>query len=61
MRTFTTLILVAALAAGLSACGRKGQPIPPDGATVRQYPQIPFPQSQTPAQREDRGTETIPQ
>lgn len=45
MRRLTTLILVAALAASLSACGRRGKPIVPEGSTYpRQYPNVEFPQ-----------------
>ncbi|MGE5515607.1 MAG: LPS translocon maturation chaperone LptM [Bacteroidota bacterium] len=45
MRRLTTLILVAAMAVSLSACGRKGKPIPPEGSTYpRTYPDVEFPQ-----------------
>lgn len=55
MRTLTTLIVMAALAATLSACGRRGKPIPPDGAYTRTYPDIQFPEDRTKPQ--DQGTE----
>jgi predicted small lipoprotein YifL len=39
MRTLVVLILLAALASPLAACGRKGQPEPPPGADFpRTYP-----------------------
>lgn len=45
MRKLTTLILVAAMAVSLSACGRKGKPIPPEGSAFpRHYPSMEFPQ-----------------
>lgn len=41
------ILLLAALTAPLAACGRKGRPIPPDGATYpRKYPDITFPQDE---------------
>ena len=44
MRRLTTLVVIAVVALGLSACGRKGKPIPPEGSTYpRQYPNIEFP------------------
>jgi predicted small lipoprotein YifL len=45
MRRLTTVVLVAVLAVSLTACGRKGRPIPPDGTTVRTYPDIQFPKA----------------
>ncbi|MGE5476299.1 MAG: LPS translocon maturation chaperone LptM [Bacteroidales bacterium] len=45
MRRLTTLVVIAAMALSLSACGRKGKPIPPDGSTYpRPYPNVEFPQ-----------------
>lgn len=41
LRTVAMLLLVAALAAPLAACGKKGPPIPPDGQDSdypRSYP-----------------------
>ncbi len=41
LRSFALLMLVAALAAPLAACGKKGPPIPPDGQDSdfpRSYP-----------------------
>lgn len=36
---------MALAAAPLAACGRKGRPIPPEGATYpRQYPNVTFPE-----------------
>lgn len=56
MRRLTTLIVIAAVAVGLSACGRKGKPIPPEGATYpRTYPDITFPSAPDKAQD---GTES---
>lgn len=56
MRRLTTLILIAAVAVSLSACGRKGKPIPPEGSTYpRQYPDIQFPQQ---PEQERSGSET---
>jgi predicted small lipoprotein YifL len=44
MRKLTMVVLVAALAVSVSACGRKGRPIPPEGATYpRSYPEVTFP------------------
>lgn len=44
MRKLTTLVVIAAVGLGLSACGRKGKPIPPEGSTYpRHYPDIQFP------------------
>lgn len=52
MRRLTTLVLVTAVALSLSACGRKGKPIAPEGSTYpRQYPQVEFP----PAPNQPRG------
>ncbi len=45
MRKLTMVVLVAALAVSVSACGRKGRPIPPEGATYPQtYPKVTFPE-----------------
>lgn len=56
MRRLMTLVVIAAMAASLSACGRKGKPIPPEGSTYpRQYPDIQFPQQ---PQAERSGSET---
>lgn len=41
LRTLALLLLVAALAGPLAACGKKGPPIPPDGEDStypRSYP-----------------------
>jgi predicted small lipoprotein YifL len=41
LRTVTLILLVAALAGPLAACGKKGPPIPPDGQDSdfpRRYP-----------------------
>lgn len=54
MRTFTTLLVLTAVALTLSACGRRGRPIPPEGAYTRTYPDIQFPNQTQP----DQGTET---
>jgi len=52
MRKLTMLVLVAAMAVSLSACGRKGRPIPPEGATYpRTYPNVTFPDD-APVERE---------
>ncbi|HLO76189.1 MAG TPA: hypothetical protein VK196_07020 [Magnetospirillum sp.] len=64
MRTLTVLIVVAAMAAGLSACGRKSRPEVPEGSTYpRHYPDITFPsgpQGQPPASPDaGTGTETL--
>lgn len=41
------ILLLAALTAPLAACGRKGRPIPPEGATYpRKYPDITFPRDE---------------
>lgn len=54
MRRLTTLVIIAAMAVGLSACGRKGKPIAPEGTTYpRHYPDIQFPQQ--PDQNQGRG------
>lgn len=43
-RRLLALVLVAGLASGLAACGRKGNPLPPDDAVYpRQYPYTPLP------------------
>lgn len=47
-RTLITLILVAAMAVPLAACGRRGKPVVPEGSTYpRTYPDITFPDNQT--------------
>lgn len=52
MRRLTTVVLVAAMAFSLTACGRKGRPIPPEGSSYpHTYPNIQFPD----------GTENQPQ
>lgn len=57
MRKVTTLVLIAAVALGLAACGRKGKPIPPEGSTYpRRYPDIQFPPA--PPSAEQTGTES---
>ena len=39
------MLLLALATAPLAACGRKGRPVPPDGATYpRKYPEITFPE-----------------
>lgn len=44
MRRMTLLVMVAALAVGLTGCGRKSRPIPPEGSLYpRTYPDITFP------------------
>lgn len=44
MRRLTTLAVIAVLALSLSACGRKGKLIPPEGSTYpRSYPDVSFP------------------
>ena len=59
MRRLTTLIVIAVVAVSLSACGRKGKPIPPEGATYpRQYPDIVFPPNQQQEQQNQGGTES---
>lgn len=63
MRQIITITLMIAMAAGLSACGRKGRPIAPEGATVRHYPDIDFPQGRaktTPPAQQDQNSEEIP-
>lgn len=56
MRRLTTLIVIAAVAVSLSACGRKGKPIPPEGSSYpRQYPDIVFPPNQQQQQQQDQG------
>jgi predicted small lipoprotein YifL len=47
MRRLILLVLVAALAAPLAACGRKGPPTPPEGADPN-YPRS-YPSGATPA------------
>lgn len=61
MRRLASLILVVAMAATLSACGRKGRLIAPEGSTYpRQYPDIQFPQApaEPGARREGAETQT---
>lgn len=61
MRRLTTLIVIAAMAASLSACGRKGKPIAPEGSSYpRQYPDIVFPPGppQQQQQQDQSGTES---
>ncbi|WP_019645821.1 lipoprotein [Novispirillum itersonii] len=41
VRLVLTLAVIAVAAGSLSACGRKGKPIPPDGATYNK----PYPRS----------------
>lgn len=66
MRRLTTLVVIAAVGLSLSACGRKGKPIPPEGSVYpRTYPNIeyppgpagqePQPQSQPPQQPAPQG------
>ena len=51
MRKLTMMVLVAAIAVSVSACGRKGRPVPPEGSTYpRTYPNVTFPDA--PAERE---------
>ncbi|HTH17545.1 MAG TPA: lipoprotein [Magnetospirillum sp.] len=56
MRRLTVLIMVAAMAAGLSACGRKGRPIVPEDSTYpRVYPPVSFPQGPSKDQTDEYG------
>lgn len=44
MRRLTIVILAAAMACGLSACGRKGRPLmPEDSVYPRFYPDVAYP------------------
>jgi predicted small lipoprotein YifL len=68
MRVLTIFVMMAVVVTSLSACGRKGRPIPPEGAVTRQYPDIQFPEQQAPARAQDKagegtasGAETNPQ
>lgn len=62
MRTLTVLVLVAAMAVSLSACGRKGRPIPPEGSTYpRNYPDITFPSGPTGEQAPRPDAESGPE
>jgi predicted small lipoprotein YifL len=46
IRKITIMILVAAMAAPLAGCGRKGKPLPPEGSAYpRNYPEITFPEA----------------
>lgn len=67
MRRLTTLVVIAAVALSLSACGRKGKPIPPENSTFpRTYPNIEYPpgpsgqeQEQQPAPQDRSGQENF--
>lgn len=61
MRRLTVLVLIAAMAVGLSACGRKGKPIAPEGSAYpHHYPDISFPPAPQGGNAPDAqsGTET---
>jgi predicted small lipoprotein YifL len=54
MKRLVLVLVLAAVATSLSACGRKGRPIPPEDAVYpRQYPKIDFP-----GQQQQRPPET---
>ncbi|MBC7954163.1 MAG: lipoprotein [Rhodospirillaceae bacterium] len=45
MRRLTAIVMMTVVAFSLSACGRKGRPIPPDGTINRVYPEVQFPKA----------------
>ncbi|MBC7905566.1 MAG: hypothetical protein H7Y60_02310 [Rhodospirillaceae bacterium] len=47
MRRVAAVVLMAVVAVSLTACGRKGRPIAPEGSIERTYPNIQFPESQS--------------
>lgn len=56
MRKLTTLLLCAALAVSLSACGRKSRPAAPEGSMYpRVYPPVPIPRPDDEDQGQDQN------
>jgi predicted small lipoprotein YifL len=55
-----TVVVMAALAVSLSACGRKSRPLEPEGSSYpRRYPEVSFPEQQKPAspQQDERQSD----
>lgn len=48
-RKLVLVLVLAAMATSLSACGRKGRPVPPEDTVYpRHYPKIDFPGQKAP-------------
>lgn len=57
MRRLMTVAMMAVVAVSLTACGRKGRPIPPEGTVNRTYPDIQFPSGPGGTGAQPEGTE----